>query len=69
MKVKGTTLLLFRAPPIARDSRSALASCREKTRVYDISTGQYESSSGLLGQLTNSQNIYVVRKKVEVYVI
>ena len=34
---------------------------REKVWVYDISTGQYQSSSGLLGQLSNSQNIYVVK--------
>ena len=34
---------------------------REKAWVYDISTDQYQSSSGLLGQLTNLQNIYVVK--------
>ena len=34
---------------------------REKVWVDDISTDQYQSSSRLLGQLTSSQNIYVVK--------
>ena len=31
---------------------------REKAEVYNISTGQCQSSSGLLGKTTNLQNIY-----------
>ena len=30
----------------------------KKAEVYNISTGQYQSSSGLLGKTTNIQNIY-----------
>ena len=30
---------------------------REKAEVYNISTGQYQSTSGLLGKTTNIQNI------------
>ena len=30
----------------------------KKVEVYNISTGQYQSSSGFLGKNTNIQNIY-----------
>ena len=37
---------------------------REEGRVYNISSGQYQSSSGVLGKTTNIQNIYY-RKIIE----
>ena len=46
---------------VKKELLQGLIKQREKAWVYDISPGQYQSSSGLLEQLMNLQNIYVVK--------
>ena len=41
----------------------------KKAKVYNISTGQYQSSSGLLGKTTNIQNIYYCKKINRSYMV